>query len=165
VERRVRFRATPLQIGLFVVPLVVTWSLVLLVDVRVTSAAAALPVLVPVALLSCGGGAALLRWRGLELTADAAVVRGDSVRRIPWSDVRDVRTRRRFGTRIVVLQTDRREIRCPAPFSGVLAADRHFDAKAAYVQRWWQACTPADQPGPRGDTGWGHPVLPGDLVS
>lgn len=144
--------------------MLVAWGLVLLFGVRGGGVSSALSVLVAAAIATCGAGAWLLRWRGLELTAEGAVVRGDTVRRIPWAEVRDVRTRRRFGTWIVVIETDGKDVRCPAPFSGVLIADPHFEAKATYVQRWWRSCCPAVPTGPRGDTGWGRPVLPGDLL-
>lgn len=163
MDRRIRFRATPIQISLYVGAMVVAWGLVVLISLRTGSASSRLPILAAAAVASCGAGAWLLRWRGLELTADGAVVRGDTVRRIPWAEVRDVRSRRRFGTWIVVIETDRHHVRCPAPFSGVLMADAHFEAKATYIQRWWRSCCPVVHPGPRGDTGWGRPVLPGDL--
>jgi hypothetical protein len=155
------------QIAMFVGPVALTWVLLIAIARQAEAAAEmtlTVPVVVGVAIVSCVGGGMLLRWRGLELRSDCAVVRVDTVTRIPWAEVRDVRTRRRFGVDVLVLETERRQVRCPAPFSGMLTRDRDFDAKAAYVQRWWQACAPGATPGPRGDTGWGHPVLPGDLV-
>lgn len=156
-----------MQVALFVGPVASAW-IILIAIARQADAAndgvLTLPTLAFLAVVSSVGGGLLLRWQGLELCSDCAVVRVDTVKRIPWADVRAVRTRRRFGVRVLVLETERRHVRCPAPFSGTITRDGDFDAKAAYVQRWWQACAPGVVPGPRPDTGWGHPALPGDLA-
>ena len=159
--RRIRFRATDAQIALQVGPLGFWWVVVLGVLGRGGVASANLVALAVTAVASMVGAVALLRWRGLELTADHLVLRGDLVRRIPWSEVLDVRARRRWGTNVVLVETAERTRRCTAPITGLIAVDPHFDAKVAFVQRWWMACAPAEvraRAQSDGRVGWGQPV-------
>lgn len=162
VDRSVRFRATTPQIIITVVPVAATWTLLLGGTAVMVGAGGNTILLGSLAMATTVAITVLLRWRGLELTGEHAVVRGDTTKRIRWDDVIDVRVRRRFGARTVVLHTQARRVRCPAPYSTLLSQDRHFDEKFRYIVRWWLACVPGAASSPRSETGWGHPVLPGE---
>lgn len=157
-----RFRATTPQIVITVVPVAVTWTLLLGGAVAMVGAGVNTVLLGSLAVATTVAVVVLLRWRGLELTSEHAVVRGDTTKRIRWDDVVDVRVRTRFGARTLVLHTTGRRVRCPAPYSTLLSQDRHFEEKSRYVVRWWLACVPGAASSPRSETGWGHPVLPGE---
>ena len=158
---------TDAQVARLVAPTGVAWVVLVAVAVQLGSRTLTTVALVVVSAASLVGLWVGLRRRGLVLTPDAAVLVGRRTRRVPWSEVTGVVTERRGLSHLVVLQTERHRHRCPAPLGGPLAPDRHFDEKAVYVQRWWAACRgPDPEGGPRptgGDTGWGHPVLPGEV--
>lgn len=163
VHRSVRFRATNAQVIAGVLPLVATWLLVLGLLVRFGTSAADLGFLVLLAAASCTAAAALLLWRGTEVTGDGIVLRNDLVTRVPWSEVHAVRVVRRLGTRQLVVETERRVHRATAPTASVLVVDPHFDAKAAFVQRWWLACAPPEvrqRAQADGAVTWGQPISP-----
>lgn len=160
-HRRVRLRATDAQIALHAGPLAVSWAILVGVFGRAGAAIPQLVVIGTVGVASCAAALILLRWRGIELTPDQVVVRGDLARRVPWSDVQAVRTRRRGPTTTLVIETDRGRLRCAAPFSGLIARDPYIEEKIAFVQRWWLAAAPADvraRAWAAGELGWGQPV-------
>lgn len=162
----VRLQLTDRQVALLAAPTAVAWLLLLGVVARLGGRPALTVALLVVAPASLAALVVGLRRRRLVLTPSAAVLEGRRRRVVPWDQVTAVGTERRGLGHVVVLHTPGRSRPCPAPLGGLLVPDRHFDEKAAYVQRWWLACGGggATEPGPVGGaTGWGLPVLPGEV--
>jgi hypothetical protein len=85
----------------------------------------------------------LFLWRivraGVELTEAAVNVRWlIGVRRIPWSDIADIRTGGNAGGRQAsLLLRDGRAVKLPAPAEWWPAKDHEFEAKMALLRDWW----------------------------
>jgi hypothetical protein len=112
------------------------------------------------------------RWRGAELTPEGVIIRRNSKRFVPWTEVTDVRSGSVLLTKVVVFETPRGPVRSWAPAATPLAPDRDFDAKLTYIRQWWWAARPDAGDGAllwpaANSTGWGIPVvtIPSDSVA
>lgn len=160
----VRFRLTPRQVAIQAGAVGFAWLVLVLANMRVGGANRVLLLAYAVAFASSVIVSA--RWRGVELTPDGAVVRRNTKRFVPWSEVTDVRPGTLLLTRLVVLDTVRGPVRCWAPVAGPLAPDRDFESKLAYIRQWWWSGRPQAAGKPllwpsSNATGWGIPVVAG----
>lgn len=159
---RVRFRLTPQQVALQTAAFGVLWIAIALFNLQFGRVNAFL--LVAYGSVIATSVLVSARWRGLELGPDGAVVRRNTKRLVPWSDVTHVRTGSVLLTKVVVLETVRGNVRSWAPVTSPLAPDRDFDAKLAYIRQWWWNArvevegTAPSWPADR-STGWGVPVV------
>ncbi|WP_181802192.1 hypothetical protein [Streptomyces shenzhenensis] len=75
---------------------------------------------------------------GITLTPSEAVVHSLRRRPIPWSDVQAVQIESLLGSRAVVIyEAGGRATRLRAPSTGFLSWDRGFEEKFHTIGRWW----------------------------
>lgn len=90
---------------------------------------------------------AFQRWAGLVLTDTHAVVRGLTVRRIPWSAISGVGQQAYFGSdRLVLWTTDGRAIRTRAPITTLGIGHQAFQRSYHTIGQWWLAHRPGPMP-------------------
>ncbi len=161
---RVRFRLTPRQVVTQGLVVLFAWSSMVLLNARIGGAN-------PVLLVAYGFAFALSvglsgRWRGAELTPDGVIIRRNTKRFVPWTDVTDVRQGSVLLTRVVVFETPRGIVRSWAPAASPLAPDRDFDVKLTYIRQWWWNARGGVRDSEplwpvANSTGWGVPVVTG----
>lgn len=133
---RIRYRLTPLQRVLPVLPLVVcalgahiwgvmTWGETFSAEVGMW---VALPFVLMIPFPPFG----------VTLTPSAAIVYKFRRRTIPWADVQAIRVEPYQGARTVVIyEAGGRRTRLRAPITGFLSWDRSFEEKFHTIGRWW----------------------------
>ncbi|WP_329119509.1 hypothetical protein [Streptomyces sp. NBC_01465] len=142
-EERIRFRPTPQQILLPMLPALVVFGSQLLLlltehdDGFGRTMREVLLVLIPVVFLAA---LPLNLWAGVTLTPTEVLVHSIRRRTIPLSDIRGINIEARMGVKTVVI-TDLhgRRTRLRAPLHGFLSPDSHFEQKFHTIGQWWLA--------------------------
>ncbi|MFJ9704587.1 hypothetical protein [Streptomyces sp. NPDC101234] len=158
---RIRFRLTPLQRLLAVLPAIVI-SLF-----QGLSWLGRDPYGPPTVLLFVWGvvlvvGLIVPRSTGVTLTPSAAIVHNFRRRTILWSDVQAIQIEPLMGNRaVVIFEAGGRRTRLRAPSTGFLSWDRGFEEKFHTIGRWWLDHRGPDwTPVPPPAMPWGGPLGP-----
>jgi hypothetical protein len=72
----------------------------------------------------------------VAFTTDAIVIQGIRRRTIPWAAVREVSTRKWWGTKQIIVAGQTGPIRIRVPNTGPFTFDAAFDAKARAIKDW-----------------------------
>ncbi|MFE2063345.1 hypothetical protein ACFXDH_13200 [Streptomyces sp. NPDC059467] len=158
---RIRFRLTPLQRLLSLLPAIVILALQGLSWLG-RNPYRPRPVLLLIWGVVLVVGLIASRSTGVTLTPSAAIVHNLPRRTVLWSDVQAIQIEPLMGNRAVVIyEAGGRRTRLRAPSTGFLSWDRGFEEKFHTIGRWWlDHRGPGWTPVPPPATPWGGPLGP-----